>query len=161
MNTIRKPIKRSKYLAPLSREHHNDLLFSWKIHRGLAIGIAPDRIARYCNWFYESHLKDHFIKEEKGLSNILAFDHPMMLKMLAEHEAIIMCLNVLHVSPTVDKLEQLAQMVSSHVRFEEREMFNHIEAVASVDQLKGFFEAISVPAPSRQEWSDEFWISSN
>ena len=35
-----KPLKRSKELAPLSREHHDGLLFAWKIKQGLANGNA-------------------------------------------------------------------------------------------------------------------------
>ena len=35
-----KPIKRSKELVPLSKEHHEGLLFAWKIKQGLQNGIG-------------------------------------------------------------------------------------------------------------------------
>ena len=43
-----KPLKRSKELAPLSREHHDGLLFAWKIKQGLANGtpIKPFVVIR-------------------------------------------------------------------------------------------------------------------
>ncbi len=159
MNTVIKPIKRSKFLAPLSREHHDDLLFSWKIHRGLAMGIKLDRIIRYCNWFYESHLKIHFMKEETALSRIISMEHPMMFRMLEDHEAIRMKLNMLNEVPTPGRLEHLARFISRHVRFEEREMFHLIEAIANQDQLKKLYSDLISSSTSKEEWNDEFWIS--
>ena len=160
MNTLTKPIKRSKYLVPLSREHHDGLLFSWKIHRGLALGIELERITHYCNWFYETHLKAHFRKEEYGLSKIISIDDPMMVRMLKDHEAIKMKLNILNEGATASRLEHLAQFLGRHVRFEERELFNYIESMATTDQLKELFCDLNDAYCARQEWSDEFWISS-
>ena len=34
------PIKRSEYLKPLSRDHHQGLLLCWKIRTGLKKGIV-------------------------------------------------------------------------------------------------------------------------
>ena len=49
-----KPLKRSQYLAPLSREHHETLLFTWKIKQGLSLKIELDRIVSFCNWFLKT-----------------------------------------------------------------------------------------------------------
>ena len=160
MNTVTKPIKRSRYLAPLSREHHDDLLFSWKIHRGLAMSISLERIMRYCNWFYELHLRDHFRKEERALSKILPIEHPMMVKMFEDHEVIKLRLKILNEAPTADGLERLAKFLSGHVRFEEREMFNFIENIATLDQLNELLYDLTSTPRSRLEWIDEFWICS-
>ena len=58
------PIKRNKNIVPLSREHHATLLFCWKLKSGIQLGIDPERIQRYVNYFYEHELLPHFKKEE-------------------------------------------------------------------------------------------------
>ena len=60
-----KPVKRSISLTPISREHHHGLLLSWKIREGLKKKLAPKRIKRYTDWFWECHLQSHFDFEEK------------------------------------------------------------------------------------------------
>jgi len=60
-----KPIKRSKELAPLSREHHDGLLFAWKIKQGLANKTSIATLCSYTRWFWTNHMKPHFKDEEK------------------------------------------------------------------------------------------------
>ena len=60
-----KPIKRHKAIQPLSREHHQGLLLSWKIRTGLSKGVSTDRIKTYADWFYKTYLIPHFEEEEK------------------------------------------------------------------------------------------------
>ncbi len=43
----KKPQKRHIALQPLSREHHQGLLLSWKIRKGLSRKIEFDRIQNY------------------------------------------------------------------------------------------------------------------
>ena len=83
-----KPIKRSKELAPLSRDHHEGLLFVWKIRQGIKKGIAPVRMAQYAGWFWENHLQEHFEKEEQSFAPVLSAGHPAMLELMDEHEGI-------------------------------------------------------------------------
>ncbi|NJO25088.1 MAG: hypothetical protein HC867_03800 [Bacteroidia bacterium] len=61
------PIKRSPQLAPLSREHHDGLLFVWKIRQGLQNNTDVLTIADFILWYDEQHLKTHFETEEKLL----------------------------------------------------------------------------------------------
>ena len=42
-----KPIKRSKQLSPLSREHHDGLLFAWKIRQGFENGTPLEEMRKY------------------------------------------------------------------------------------------------------------------
>jgi hypothetical protein len=63
-----KPIKRSKELVPLSKEHHGSLLFGWKIKQGLRNGTDPKIIAQFIEWFWQNELQDHFKKEEQVLA---------------------------------------------------------------------------------------------
>src|SRR3569833_3853637 len=65
------PIKRSKELVSLSKEHHDGLLLCWKINSGLKKGNDPARNARYIVFFYVSDLCRHFIEEEKFIFPLL------------------------------------------------------------------------------------------
>ena len=62
-----KPIKRSTQLAPLSREHHEGLLFVWKIRQGIKKEVHPERMIAFVQWFWSTELEPHFRKEENVL----------------------------------------------------------------------------------------------
>src|SRR5687768_11216171 len=83
-----KPIKRSKELSPLSHDHHEGLMLVWKIRKGLKHGIATERIAAYCHWFWDNHLAGHFQREEDLLPTVLPKDHPLLCRMMEEHDVI-------------------------------------------------------------------------
>src|SRR4029078_13416586 len=128
-----RPIKRSKQLAPLSREHHETLLFTWKIRQGIKYGVSNKLIVEYCNWFWQIELKGHFKKEEAVLGMILPPDHPMMAKMLDDHQAIETQIRQLSAYASEFGLERLGQVISDHVRYEERMLFNYVERIATSD----------------------------
>jgi len=71
------PIKRSRSLAPLSRDHHDGLLLCWKIREGIRKAIEADRIRRYVAYCLEQQLALHFIEEEEVVFAVLAEDDPM------------------------------------------------------------------------------------
>jgi hemerythrin-like domain-containing protein len=158
METILKPLKRSTYLAPLSREHHETLLFTWKIKQGLNLKIDLERIISFCNWFFENHMKDHFKKEESALTKILPANDVMIERMVDDHEAIKEKIIDLNKWPTDDGLTRLAQIINYHVRFEERQLFEHIERTATEEHLKTLVTDLE---DNRQpaKWNDEFWLN--
>jgi hypothetical protein len=51
-------------LAPLSREHHDGLLFAWKIKQGLANGTSIETLCNYTRGFGQTILK-HILKMKK------------------------------------------------------------------------------------------------
>ncbi|MBK8139946.1 MAG: hypothetical protein IPK57_02320 [Chitinophagaceae bacterium] len=59
-----KPIKRSSQLAPLSREHHDGLLFAWKIKQGLDNKTPLDKLRKYSLWYWQQHIKPHFSRKK-------------------------------------------------------------------------------------------------
>ncbi|HEX6845465.1 MAG TPA: hypothetical protein VF144_00740, partial [Chitinophagaceae bacterium] len=83
-----KPLKRSKELAPLSREHHDGLLFVWKIRQGLANGTPVETLGDYTKWFWTNHIKPHFKDEEKVLVKFLPVDNALVKQMFKEHAEI-------------------------------------------------------------------------
>ena len=154
-----KPIKRSKELTPLSREHHDGLLFTWKIRQGIKKDIHPKRIATFCNWFWKQHLQEHTHKEEILLTEILSPEHPMMQKMMTEHEAIKEHIAALQDYASYKTLLRLADIVDYHIRFEERQLFQYIEQIATSEQLQHLAEEMEMPHSFSLPWLDEFWVS--
>lgn len=161
MKLTHAPIKRSQELAPFSREHHDALLFVWKIRQGIKHQINLSVMASYCRWFWENDLKEHFEKEEAAFSTVLRNDHPMMEKMLDDHDAIQAKIEELSQFPSATGFERLAQIMQYHVRYEERELFKYIEQIASPQQLHRIFESIKEAKQSAAActWDNEFWLT--
>lgn len=149
-----KPIKRHPSLQQLSREHHFGLLFCWKIRQGMRFGVELDRIQRYATWFWENNQVKHFDLEEGKLFPILGMDHPKVVRALDEHKRIEAYIkNGLQNEEDVNALDKL---LVDHIRFEERDLFNEIQQIATDDELKLLEEH------DHQElvgnWDDEFWV---
>lgn len=152
-----KPIKRSPELTQLSKEHHDALLLVWKIRQGIKRGIEPERIAKYCRWFWEVHLVGHFKREEELLPIVMPKTHPLLEKMLDDHEVIQRRIKGLP-DHNIESLELLAQSINDHVRFEERQLFNEVEKMATPEQLARLAEGLNVEEPI-PVWEDEFWTT--
>ncbi len=151
-----KPIKRHKALQSLSHEHHHGLLFCWKIREGFKRNIQPERMKKYADWFWQAHLLPHFETEEKYLFTILDKDNSLIKKALAEHRK----LNRLFRSERElqKNLSLIEEKLESHIRFEERVLFNEIQIHATAQQLLQLqtietFHNISFV----DDWDDEFW----
>lgn len=129
----KQPIKRSKELQPLSREHHQGLLLSWKIRKGLDNGTPPEKIMEYAAWFYREHLVPHFEVEEKLLFPILGNEHPLIVRALEEHHQLTALFGS---EASAELLRKIETELENHIRFEERILFGEIEKVASPGQLQ-------------------------
>lgn len=148
------PIKRIEHLKALSRDHHHGLLLCWKIKTGLKKNVDPDRIKKYINWFWESHLKNHFEIEEKYVFPILGNEHDLVKTALLEHGELE------HLFTSTENvqfnLEQIIDKLKSHIRFEERTLFNEIQKVATPEDLEKVYEAST--DQFEEDWEDEFWL---
>ena len=82
------PIKRSPQLAPLSREHHDGLLFAWKLRQGLAKQTAVETLRSYCVWYFNQHMKPHFHQEEDILLKYIPAGNSMAVQLKEEHDNI-------------------------------------------------------------------------
>jgi len=149
-----KPIKRHKAIQPLSREHHQGLLLSWKIRTGLSKGVSTDRIKTYVNWFYKAYLTPHLEEEEKHLFPILGNDNIMVKKAIAQHRR----LERLFKSTTELKksLNHIEEELEQHIRFEERVLFNEIQKVATEQQLQ-FISEHHNETKFLENTTDKFW----
>ncbi|MEC7264056.1 MAG: hemerythrin domain-containing protein [Bacteroidota bacterium] len=127
------PIKRHKALQGVSREHHHGLLLCWKIRTGLSKKVAPERIKTYVDWFFMTHLIPHFELEETYIFPILGMGNPKIKKALREHRRLVRLF-----TSNVDLIRRLVQIeeeLEQHIRYEERQLFNEIQKIASDAQL--------------------------
>lgn len=159
----KKPIKRSVEIMPLSREHHFSLLFSWKILQGLKNNTTTERMADYVAYFWENNLRLHFKQEEVALFCHFP-DDDLVKRALAEHQTMRQLIQSLGDNRSVEtecrqELEDLAQLIKSHVRMEERELFPTLEKRLSGEALKqaGVVLHDMCDTSSDDDYTDEFW----
>jgi len=131
---IDKPIKRSEYLKPLSREHHHGLLFCWKIRVGFEKNVDVSRIKKYADWFYQNYLIPHFELEEQYVFPILGNENELIIKAVSEHEKLK---QLLESNTEIQKnIGIIEKELESHIRFEERILFGEIQKIATAEQLQ-------------------------
>lgn len=149
-----KPLKRHKSLQPLSRDHHQGLLLSWKIRSGFNKNIEATRMKTYTDWFFETHLMPHFELEELHIFPLLEADNELVKRALAEHRRLKRLFNE---TDDIEKsLSKIEEELEQHIRFEERVLFPEVQKVATEAELalisdihheEGFVDKID----------DEFW----
>lgn len=129
-----KPIQRHSALQPLSREHHQGFLLCWKIREGLKRNVLPERIKAHSDWFWETHLAEHFEAEEKYLFPILPAGNENVKRALEEHQKIKL---LFHTKDNLaENLNHIAAELEAHIRFEERVLFNEIQEVATEAEMQ-------------------------
>src|SRR5689334_19928221 len=116
------PIKRSPSLQPLSREHHDGLLFVWKIRQGLKNGTSTEKLVRFAGWYWKNHIRPHFFQEEKIILPLVP-SSPLIERMKTEHDYIRELVIDIDKDPLREDLVRLADLIERHIRFEERELF--------------------------------------
>jgi hemerythrin-like domain-containing protein len=152
-----KPIKRSKELTPLSREHHDGLLFVWKIRAGLSKEAPVNTMERYVRWFWLNHIKPHFKDEEKVLLKYLPADNLLVQQMVEEHVQIRDMILSLNLDCDKGTLKMLADFIEKHIRFEERELFAFAEKALTPEQLQHVSKLLDKEHVCATEWNEEFW----
>jgi hemerythrin-like domain-containing protein len=153
-----KPIKRTEQLISLSREHHDALLFIWKIRQGLKNETAVSIISDYINWFWQNHLVEHFKQEEEILIPYLSKSDKLSMQLLKEHELIR---SEMRKEFNKNSIAAFAGILDKHVRFEERELFPHIEKTVSMDELNEIGEQLNAAPHCDSGWENEFWKNKN
>jgi hemerythrin-like domain-containing protein len=153
-----KPIKRSEYVVALSKDHHASLLFCWKIKEGLKKNIPLEKVLKYINFFWSRHLIEHFREEEALLFNRI--DDDMSRRGKLEH--LMLERRVNHLNQRRDEAKgyfEFADFLTKHIRFEERELFPHLETTFSGAMLKqvGEYLASQHAVDFTDDYPDEFW----
>lgn len=156
-----KPIKRSKELVPLSRDHHDGLLLCWKIRQGFKNGTGTERIVAYVIHFFEEHLVTHFAQEEQFVFDLLPDNDPMKIEALAQHDILKGLYSSIKSSIGDEEklLGNFEQDLETHIRFEERELFPYIERKTDPAIFASAGKKIEEihSQKSCTLWQDEFW----
>ena len=151
------PITRDKFLTPLSRQHHHGLLLCWKIRTGFRKNVEIGRILSYAEWFYKNHLIPHFEIEEKYVFAVLGNENELVKRALKEHRKLTRLFG--GINEDHKNLGLIEEVLDAHIRFEERVLFNEIQAVASPHELEEILTRHSdvTGLNHSEEWGDEFW----
>ncbi|GJM33332.1 MAG: hypothetical protein DHS20C18_23330 [Saprospiraceae bacterium] len=130
------------------------MLLCWKIRAGFSKGIAPERIKKYTDWFFENHIKPHFQLEEAYVFPVLGANHKMVKKALTQHRRLT---NLFNEDTEIERsLSRLEDNLARHIRFEERILFNEIQQVATKEQF-ALIEEKHVALKFEENTEDEFW----
>ena len=128
------PVKRSEELQPLSRQHHNGLLFCLLLKKGLKKSADPSVMQDFIQWFWYHDLQHHFKLEENFLMPLQKTYHRLeapLQRMMQEHYDVKNIINEILLNITNDSVAQLKDKLEAHIRYEERELFPLIESIIS------------------------------
>ena len=130
-------MKRAPELVPLSHDHHRALYVAMLLTR--ATEEEPARTEAISFWF-EAGLKHLAVEEDTLLPGWLfrdpEADREPAMRVLREHlELRIRFLGLQDGSASLSEMNELGRILEAHVRFEERELFPHIEARLDVDAI--------------------------
>ncbi|MCE3283042.1 MAG: hemerythrin protein [Chitinophagaceae bacterium] len=134
------PVTRTQELQPLSRQHHNGLLFCLLLKKGLKLGADSDVMREFIQWFWFKDLSHHFELEENYLIP-LKRGYPDLAedidRMVDEHHELRNIINEISLNATSDAIDELQKSLEMHIRFEERILFPLIEKTISIEQRAG------------------------
>jgi hemerythrin-like domain-containing protein len=157
------PIKRNINLVSLSKEHHFTLLFCWKIRQGIKLEVDLKRIVKYVQYFWQHFLMEHFKEEEQELFIVNTEDN-LVQKAFHDHTEIEKQIQFLlndQNDISTQQLLTLANDVDAHIRFEERELFPHLEKNLSEEQLNIIGQHLSMDKTTMlntDAYADSFWV---
>jgi hemerythrin-like domain-containing protein len=129
-------LRRSRELKPLSSEHHQALLVAFQLKKGLAghaeTAGAPrdlDGLLALARRYEESVFRTHTSAEEELLGRHLSGED--MRRLQGEHGEMRRLLDVARGAPPPQRrqaLQDFADLLERHCRWEERELFPRCEA---------------------------------
>lgn len=149
-------MKRNENLIPLSRDHHFGLLYCWKIREGLKKNVPYERIQKYISYFWHQSLSTHFEIEDIVLPD--TENTGLQLQLDNEHAEIRKLVNTISHSKDCRLLEDFAKALQSHIRFEERILFPHLEEHLSDRQMNDIgIQLAEIHTPETENYPDQFW----
>jgi quercetin dioxygenase-like cupin family protein len=149
-------VKRDPALVPLSHDHHHGLVEARRLRRAAA-GDRQERRRAAAAFlrFFAAETRRHFREEEERIFPLLvdaeAPAGELLARALLEHQRLYALTGELENAlaagdvPTT-QMQQLADTLEEHIRFEERTLFPLIEQVASRSALRRLQEAESGPS---------------
>lgn len=149
-------MKRNENIVLLSHDHHFGLLCVWKIRQGLKKEAEIERIKNYVQYFWASHLEEHFREEEEILFPYA--DDEMADRIRREHQLIKTLAAGIEISVNTELLTAFADTLEQHIRFEERTWFPHLEEILDTQTLEKIGKALDLIHETEADtYHDEFW----
>ena len=137
-------MKRSPQLRDLSDDHHHGLVLAQKAKRAAAGGDdrAAAEVWAEVEMQFATELAPHFLIEETLLAPPLARADESLLveRLLEEHRALRECVQPGHGRTPAD-LSRFGELLESHIRFEERELFEVAQKRLTAQELDAIAEA--------------------
>jgi hemerythrin-like domain-containing protein len=120
---------RDPSLIPLSHQHHNGLALCVLTRRSLARDTSVGNVAKLARRAidrYELELTNHFEIEEQVLFPACG-SLPLIAELVADHRKLESFIDRLRFSPSAELLEAFCALLSTHIRREEKELFEYIQ----------------------------------
>ncbi|NNG27425.1 MAG: hemerythrin domain-containing protein [Ignavibacteriaceae bacterium] len=146
------PIKRHKGLAPLSRDHHRGLILAQLIKKDAPEykdlpKTTSDKII-YTTNFYKNELVKHFTYEEEilypSVKNKSTEIDELFEEIISEHKKIKQLIVRLDTGENkTDILNDLGVLLESHIRKEERVLFEKIQNLLTDKELMQLEDQLS------------------
>ncbi len=152
-------MKRHPALVPLSRQHHDGLALGVMIERGQRHRAGPagpaelERLREQALDLWQLEFRGHFGVEEQVVFPAArqAGEPGLVDTLVAEHEAIRLQFEALERAPAGELgplLDQLRTALVSHIRTEERVLFQAMQAAMDQPQLEALERAVSDALPA-------------
>lgn len=132
---------RDPALIPLSQQHHNGLALCVLTERALGSdrsNAAVGSLARRVIDRYEIELTNHFDIEEQLLFPLIERElgrMAMIDELIADHRSLEKLVDQLRTAPSADLLRSFCDLLRSHIRREENELFQDIQQRLPKDAL--------------------------
>lgn len=133
---------RDRNLFPLSHSHQRGLGLCVLVQRDLASDAGPHNIARQAARIldhYNGEILEHFLVEERDLFPSLSGLPelaPLVRELMAEHAQIASLAAAISYRAARETLEEFCQLLSAHIRKEERQLFPQVQDRLSQQQLE-------------------------
>jgi len=140
MSTI---MHRSPELIPLSHDHHSALVLARRCRQSLTpnAAVSPADAWRQVREAFPNHLEPHFVIEESVLLPALAAigEEDLVRRVREDHTQLRALAAVDNASN--EAIEAFGRLLETHVRFEERELFEVAQSRLTEAALEAVAEA--------------------
>ncbi len=158
-------LHRDQALQPLSRQHHQGLMVSLLLSKGLKKNLTTKPMRDFILQFWQDDLQKHFEIEEQYLTPIAksyAMLEPLITRMLMEHQQMLLIINRINNEARAEQLEtikEFADKLEQHIRFEERELFEQIQQTLSVQEMSELNKAFQtiIEKDFCERYPNKFW----
>lgn len=158
-------LQRHIALQSLSKQHHQGLLVSLLLEKGLKKKASLKEMRDFILQFWQDELVLHFELEETVLmpyAEMYKALMPSLLQMKQEHQEIKQIIHRINNEARAEHSETIAAfagLIEKHIRFEERSLFNSLQEALKEDELKDVQKKLSV-LPERDfctRYAVKFW----